>query len=530
MKYLKLTSIATLLAIGVFFFASPVVHAEGFGASTWKTGSNLINNVSVVADVIEARATQMGGSGSSIVWQKDFLVTVQIQNLVDSPVLVNGLLFSLDFPSGTNVGIVSFESFSSDAWISNDGNLMFTIVPSNDFSYANGIVVPPSESIWVVGTITAQHVSDSNSSFSLSAVNIPTFTTARSDNYPYGATVNWSPLISAIDQYFNTQHVDNNNILTVLGSIKVDSSAAVTALSDILAAVTYSGSNPSISLPSGDFQESTYTGSGFTINVQRTFYSGVPLSYDFELNSTSDSPVLSGYYFCPFTVAVGIAADNALSVNSAQLILSSMFPSGYRVELTNFISDVFYPWTMDSRLILRYRQQVDSNKSLIPKGRSNTILYGRLYLPIGTARTLPTLDISGLNITASTYSGYVPRNEIEAWRDFLNAYSSSNRSDLDQQSNDIGSTSDAIHTQEQQFFNQNSQAIAQTGLSNYRFSSDQTGGISAVSNDFTAVFNALGGFNSVFIFSLTLALALRIIRHGPIVRSHKVNDVDPGGD
>lgn len=516
----KLTSIALLLAIGVFFFSFPV-YAENFGTSTWKTGSNLINNVSVVADIIEARATQMGGSGSSIVWQKDFLVTVQIQNLVDSPVLVNGLRFSLDFPSGTNVGVVSFDSFSSDAWISNDGNLMFTVVPSNDFSYANGIVVPPSESIWVVGTITAQHVSDSNSSFSLSSVNIPSFTTARSDNYPYGATVNWAPLISAIDQYFNTQHVDNNNILTLLGTLKVDTLSLVSdvqdlvdQVTDLISAVSYTGSSPNLSLPSSSFRSSSYSNSGLTIAIQRYSYTGVPVVYDFELNSSSDTPVAVGYNRVPVLIDITTLANDNYSVPQ-EFLVSDLLSSDYRLELAYSDSAIYKVFGYDSRLILRHEIMSGGSLGIVPKGRNNSVFLFYVYVPLGSSLSLGNFDISGLTIIHSVVTGFYPRNEMDAWSHYFNSYSGN--SDVSDQVSSSASSTDSqlsgIHASEEALYSQNQTAMTNSGISNFQFDNSTFSAFNAPRTLFERLWASLGPFTVVYTFSMLLTLALVIIRY-----------------
>lgn len=99
-------------------------------------------------------------------------------------------------------------------------------------------------------------------------------------------------------------------------------------------------------------------------------------------------------------------------------------------------------------------------------------------------------------------------------KNILNGNSSTNTG-ITNDSNSLKTTSDSVHTQEQAYFTQNSQAIQATGLGNYQFGTVEGNGISAVSNDFTSVWNALGGWTSVYIFSLTLGLALTIIRHAP---------------
>lgn len=92
---------------------------------------------------------------------------------------------------------------------------------------------------------------------------------------------------------------------------------------------------------------------------------------------------------------------------------------------------------------------------------------------------------------------------------------SENTSGVNNQSDSLNQQTQQVHIQEQSYYQQNQQAIHSTGLSNYQFSNDQIVGTSAVSNDFTSLWNALGSWTGVYIFSLTLSLALTILRHMP---------------
>lgn len=530
MKCLKLTSIATLLAIGVFFFASPVMAATP-AFSSHKETALLSNNVNAELYVYQLSAEPVGTT-----YQSNFFVTMKVSNLIDTPVLVNNLAFNLVFTDASYPQtIVSVDNYSTDLVLSMGNTTLstFSVAPSEDFAYGNGVVVPPNSSLYLVCNVCIKF---NSASFGLSSVTIPQFSSARG-NYSYGTAVDFSPLISSLNTYFSQEHLDNNNILTLLGTLKVDTSALVSDMqdlvdqvADLIDAVSYTGPSPSISYQPNSYRNSIYNSSNFYVSVSRFVGRSVPVVYDFETNASSDSLLSAGYLRIPVVVNMQIICANGSVRGPYELTINDIFPNDFRPELVYTDSSVVSVWSYDNRLTVRAVNMLTYSAGLYPAGRNSSIFIFYVYVPIGTTPTFGNFDISSLNPSVSLYDGYVPRNELDAWRHFLDAYSSTDRSDLDQQSDDIGSTSDAIHTQEEQFFNQNSQAIAQTGLSNYRFSSDQTGGISAVSNDFTAVFNALGGFNSVFIFSLTLALALRIIRHGPIVRSRKVNDVDPGGD
>lgn len=97
---------------------------------------------------------------------------------------------------------------------------------------------------------------------------------------------------------------------------------------------------------------------------------------------------------------------------------------------------------------------------------------------------------------------------------------SSESSSLDSSSSAATTQSDTNHQTELSYFNQTNTALNNTGISNYSFNNEQIGGIGSVSNDFTSVWNSLGSWTSVYIFSLTLSLGLAIIRHvRPIQRS-----------
>lgn len=98
---------------------------------------------------------------------------------------------------------------------------------------------------------------------------------------------------------------------------------------------------------------------------------------------------------------------------------------------------------------------------------------------------------------------------------FFDSYNSnaSGSTAVTNESNSLETQSDAIHTQETGYYTQTNTALANTGLSNYQFSSDVVGGMGKVKDQFTYVWNKLGNYNVVFIFSLTLSIALMIIRH-----------------
>lgn len=177
----------------------------------------------------------------------------------------------------------------------------------------------------------------------------------------------------------------------------------------------------------------------------------------------------------------------------------------------------------------------------------NYIANGRLCIPAGkTVSSQFILTIDGFNATGVTVGGtdqyYVPTvNSMnlgtskwtqtdnlmigapwyslpkiyQSIQDFFNAYNqnSSKSQDVTNNSNSLTNQSDAIHNQENGYYTQTNTALSNTGLSNFQFSSNVIGGMGKVKDQFTYVWNKLGNYNVVFTFSLTLSVALMIIRH-----------------
>lgn len=147
---------------------------------------------------------------------------------------------------------------------------------------------------------------------------------------------------------------------------------------------------------------------------------------------------------------------------------------------------------------------------------NTTVTITSLTLPYPTSFTSTDITTS-VNDLATFY-------EFNTW--FSEIYHKINRdeqsySDVSSSSNTLETGSSSMdtqtqsnHTTELSYFNQTNQALSNSGIQNYQFSNDQINGIGSVSNDFTFVWNSLGNWNTVYIFSITLSLALVIIRYG----------------
>lgn len=300
-------------------------------------------------------------------------------------------------------------------------------------------------------------------------------------------------------------------------------------LAGVISVLTYTGGSPIVSSTPGSYSywnNNSFDGiSTYRMWVTRRYSEPIPITYDFELDSSGDRVYSVSAYRYYFNIVIFNSPDQ--SYYGSYFHNFDLLPHNVNgVFVQSFVSDLYSGFNI-SNDHLEFQLKITSGRSTgrIPSSPTYTYVSGYIDSSSGSL-TWPTFSfddvLHGSSLTASPL--YYPINEYSILRDIYNAFADSDRSDQNQLSSDITNTSNSIHTQEEQYFSSNAQAIQATGLSNYRFDQNQTGGISAVSNDFTAVFNALGGFNSVFIFSLTLSLALQIFRHHPIVfRAKQVN-------
>ena len=142
------------------------------------------------------------------------------------------------------------------------------------------------------------------------------------------------------------------------------------------------------------------------------------------------------------------------------------------------------------------------------------------YVPLGSHQDI-TEVLDEISTYISSNSG-IPllHSDLVELANILKANQITNQN-ITSDSSTLKIQSDAVHSQEASFYASNTQAIEATGLSNYQFSTTQSNGIGAVRNDFVAIWNAMDGWTSVYIFSLTLGLALTIIRHAPSAISRR---------
>lgn len=88
-------------------------------------------------------------------------------------------------------------------------------------------------------------------------------------------------------------------------------------------------------------------------------------------------------------------------------------------------------------------------------------------------------------------------------------------SEANTQASNISDTSEDIHDAEDEIFEQANTDIGNTVISSFAFDANTSSGMGRVGIDFTNLWNALGNWHNVYIFSMTLTLAFTIIRYMP---------------
>lgn len=111
---------------------------------------------------------------------------------------------------------------------------------------------------------------------------------------------------------------------------------------------------------------------------------------------------------------------------------------------------------------------------------------------------------------------------LEEIRDLLqdihDSIGSSDYSDTITDSNDLQTTEDQVHQQEQQWYSDNKTAIEATGLGNYQYSPGLIDSFGVARYQIAMLWNALGDWTYVYYLVFLLGLAVYILRHEPTMR------------
>lgn len=453
----------------------------------------------------------IGGYGQST------YVYVSFYNNTSTNKRVSGISFQLDY-SGTPV-FLRESSISSDLYLGTmTAGGSWNILPSADFD-SNGLIVPAHTTLYMFAEIVTRCEFNTSSQTvtgaSLNSITLSQFTATDTTVAVPG------------------QAQDLSRIVTLLDSIDQDTDDLVTLVQDIKTALSYGGSIANI-------QKRNYNWYTWNVHTQGTQVSDFE-SYIkvFELSSFVLSEEMAysltnglyrhDCYVVPVQLRVLTYnySDTALKT-SRRLDINNLLPKAskaslfiYGEEMSIFDKPYFDTSASTSyiNLCMPVKLSIGSN-GIIPSG----VFYDTYTILMIFDDVVSDTFNNSPSFSFNTYSSdlHIDSDIIFTVSDIdnkvgqlLDSFYGSNNGNVSQDSDTLANQSDSVHSQEAQYYAQNTQAIQATGLSNYQFDNFAVSGLQSVRGDFIDVWNSLGGWNSVYIFSLTLGLALTILRHSP---------------
>lgn len=225
-----------------------------------------------------------------------------------------------------------------------------------------------------------------------------------------------------------------------------------------------------------------------------------------------------------WTFKITLNTNNYLGTDSSNV----SYYTGYKItELRPLSDDNFASITRGDASSIAFSPSIKyayGGKFAIPKQTALVGMY-EIVVQSSTSSGNPSWAVTEADDTNITYfttdfasktftSGNFPISaEWYSLQQMAQGVDSSASSSNNTDSNTIDSQATQQHNQEQSYYSNTSSAINNTGIGSYSFSNEQWGGLNGLKNDFTKVYNSLGSWNSVYIFALTLSLALFVIRH-----------------
>lgn len=529
-----------IIFIIVSAFCLPV-FASTPAVSSYKTTSRTVSPITFKVSALQMDAQDGLDNGSA--YDYEIYIGASVTNSISTACYIDDLSFTLNFGDSSSTALytlVDIETYSPDLSLS-CVNHTFGIVPSNEFSWSNGLVVPAHSSLYLVAKVRVRWTGPSSSTNNLNSITAYNFTTTTSDVYVPGTPVDFSPIIDYIDS-LPTQ-TDVNNILTILSQFYLRNHDELQSIINALGQTLNYNSNYTSVYSNAESTVYSYSNYAYVNRYVQSSVNEVDLNTHATLNNIEYDRVVD----YAFTITY-------LFVNSTNVGFDVRWFYNQTFSITNntnmsvigiYFDDVE---TNDEWMIRRlnnisfylenYRRDGHQSRfPLYPRSMSYIRTKIHVLLAKNTNQTIndtlsPTITWGDFPDAEFTVNESYTDKRLDSidignrtnllLKQLLDAYASVNNiDDISNASGSVTTKESQVHTQEQSYFTQNSQAIQATGLSNYRFDTVQQNGINAVSVDFTQLWNALGAWNSVYIFSLTLTLSLTILRHAPNAISRK---------
>lgn len=455
-------------------------------------------------------------------------ITVRLYNSSTQDCYVGSTNIYLTYGNTAIVPYVcGIDNYGTDLFLSFENtNTALRVTPSNDYSVWTGLVVPPQSSLYLAASVYTQCQDTSVRPDAVALTGIQTLVTGVSlGNYSYSGDPN---------------PVDISGIISELNSIDTNTSDALSILQDIKTALIFNGT---IYSPNYNPVQSMVRGITTGVDYYYENYSIYTGQSHIVVDTVEVADNDSSYHVytrkIPITISIqqenyrDYAVANTGGTDKNALLFYDLLPSSNDIsyEIGTTTSDVFQNpriiYDANSNyvnLIFDYKLGKSASggfEGLVPVGLNNSTF--TIYAYVRGNNTFAFNQ----NFTSPSQSYYLTDLKIDndariTISDIRDQLQSSHSADISTDSSTIHDQSSVIHSQEQSYYQQNSQAIQATGLSNYQFDNTTVSGLQGVRGDFVDVWNSLGGWTSVYIFSLTLGLALTILRHSPSAISSAV--------
>lgn len=491
-----------ILCVAVFFRV-PVYAAYTGSPAVHKAASRTVSNVYIEVDLDQYYPVINAESGTYGAAETYTFVYYRITNNNNQAALVTNTGFT---PQWVNAPyITGYETYTENLYMGYQGNSTGTwwVYGDGDYSYNSGIVVPPTSSVYCIGYIKTSNTVNGTTvaGTALSSVAVSTHNVTLGD-YPYGSN----------GQQF--QEVES-------------------LLNQIIAELQFSGT---ITAPnqtdylnhSKAFQDTGFY-SRFWITRQPSFV----VTEDTEILSSTDY-YQSGYKVIP--IYYRVRTDDQYTSSGTNMTLKFDYPnlytplylpkvSGVSYIVGDCVSQVFLDPILDQtdstyvRVQLPFKYTEDGH-GLLPYGNYFTSFVIYCICPIDVTPVFPSVGdwvLQNNNTFTAIEQGFYLQDTFY-FRSIdinlaalLEAYSAQS----EQNTEDLGDA----HTAEQNYFEANSQALANSGVSNPNFeASDRTNINSAIAgnkNTFGLLWNAIGAWRNVYIYAAMMTLVTYLLRHRP---------------
>lgn len=504
---------AMLVCVAVFFCVpvhaatgSPAVHKSASGS-----GSGVTYEINL--DQYYPQQNADAGLAAGEVYTQVFY---RITNSNDQAAYVRNTGFSINWVTAPY--IVSYETYTENLYLGYQNTAgSWYIYGDTPYSYSSGVVVPPNSSLYCIAYIVTSASVNGNaiSSQAINSVSLNNHTITLG-NYPYGN---------------GTQQIDD--IADMLSGIETyfDLTGSLPPVQEVwYARRNRTFADMGISYPS----------TGFSGSV-RIFKSGSFALSETAIGQISGGAYRNNCYVIPFQISLWITNNTGHAVKCSDAIFTF---TDFFDRTVNPASLLIYGYDSDLIGMPSFQSLTASNyiDLLIP------IKYqydGYAYIPVGSYRECFTVlaifdsetpaytynNNYGFSCTFTTsdldisYNPIFPLDELNRnMRSLLEAYNQVNGTgDLSDNSESLTEGLNNAHEAEQNYFEDNSQALAASGISNPNFeASDRTGINSAITgnkNQFGMLWNAIGAWRNVYIYAALMCLVTYLLRHRPWIRS-----------